>query len=64
MVFFVGETYDFVFDGRAIAWPCAFDVAGVHGAAMEVVADDIVGGFCGMCDVAVDLRDGDCIRHV
>ena len=39
----VGEADDLVFDGRAVARANGGDLAGVHGAAMDVVANELEG---------------------
>ena len=43
------EANDFVFDGWAIAGASGFDLAVVHGGAIEVCEDEIVGGLAGAC---------------
>ena len=52
----VGKLDDLVFDGRAIARADALDLAGIHGRAMDVLADDAERLRRGEGDVAADLR--------
>ena len=51
----VGEADDLVLDGRAVAGAGAFDLAAVHGSAMEVGADEVVDAGVGVGDVAGQL---------
>src|SRR5207253_1249713 len=50
------EADDFIFDTGAIARAGGLDLAGIHGGAMEIGADDFVDLFVGFAEVAVDLR--------
>ena len=54
----VGEADDFVFDGGAIAWAAGGDLAGVHGGAVEVLADEVVDLLVGVGDVHGELGEG------
>ncbi len=55
----VGEANDLVLDGGAVARADGLDLAGVHGRAVDVAADDVEGfGGCGG-DVAGDLAKRD-----
>ncbi len=53
----VGEADDLVFDGRAVARADGLDGAGVHGRAVDVVADELHRCRCGSGDVAADLAE-------
>ena len=52
MLVTIGKAHHFVFDRRAITWADPFDYASVHWAAIEVIADHLMGFFVGMRDVA------------
>ena len=52
MLVAIGKAHHFVFDRRAVAWTDPFDHAGVHRAAIEVIADHVMGFFVGMRDIA------------
>src|ERR1700683_3807745 len=55
----LAEAHDLVFYGRTIARAVALDLARIHGRAMHVGADDLVGG-CGRArNPALNLRIGD-----
>ncbi len=54
-----GKPHHLVFDRRAIPRADAFDLAAVHGGAMEIFANDCVGFAVGMRDSAGNLRRGD-----
>ena len=54
----VGKLDDLVFDGRAVARADGLDLAGVHGRAMHVFADDAKRLRRGVGDVAADLAAG------
>ena len=58
----VRELDDLVFDGGAVARADAFDAAGVHGRAMDVLADEAQRLRRGEGDVAADLRLHDLLR--
>ena len=58
-----GEPHHFVFDGRAVAWPDAFDHARVHRRAIEAAADDVVRRRVGVGDMADGLRGVDVRRR-
>ena len=47
---FVGKTHDLIFDRRAVAWANPLDDPGIHGAAMQVLPNDLMGFFIGMRD--------------
>src|SRR5690606_19020841 len=51
----VGEAVDLVLDGRAVARPDPLDDARVHGRAVQVGGDDLVGARIGVGDPAADL---------
>ena len=51
----VGKTGDLVLDRRAVTRPNPLDHPGVHGAAIQVVADHLVGELVGMGNVAGHL---------
>ena len=55
MLVAIGKAHHFVFDRRAVAWTDPFDHAGVHRAAIEVIADHIMGFLVGVRDVARHL---------
>ena len=48
----VGEAHDLVFHRRAVTRADAFNRAAVHGRAVQAGADDVMGAFVGMGDVA------------
>ena len=56
VLFVVGKLDDLVFDRGAITWPDRLDLAGIHGRAVDVLADDAVGLGGGIGDVAGRLR--------
>ena len=51
----VGKAVNLVFDRGAVARPDALDDPGIHGGAVEVLADDVVRALIGVGDEAVDL---------
>ncbi len=51
----IGKAHDLVFDRRAVTWADPFDDPGIHRAAIEVIADHVMGFFIGMGDVARHL---------
>ncbi|CCJ83103.1 hypothetical protein BN134_3876 [Cronobacter dublinensis 1210] len=51
----IGEAHHFIFDRRAVARPDPLDNACVHRAAIEVIADHVMGFFVGVRDVARHL---------
>ena len=55
MLLAVREAHHLVFDGRAVAWPRAFDCAGEHRRAFQPGADDGVGRAVRVRDVARHL---------
>ena len=55
MLVTIGKSHHFVFDRRAITWADPFDHTGVHWAAIEVIADHVMGFFIGVRDVARHL---------
>ena len=55
---FVGEADDFVFDGGAVAWASGGDLAGVHGGAVQVLADEFMNAGVGVGDVHGELGEG------
>ncbi len=57
MALLVGEADDLVLDGGAVARAHALDMAAIHGRAVEVRADDLVGAGVGVGDAAGDLGD-------
>ena len=56
MFFFVRETEDLVFDGRAVAGTAALDLARVEGRAMDILLDERVRSFIRERDVTGQLR--------
>ena len=52
MLITIGKAHHFVFDRRAVAWADPFDHASIHGAAIEVITDHVMGFLVGMRDVA------------
>ena len=52
---FVRKAVNFVFDGRAITRPDAFDYAGVHGRAIQPALNDFVGALVGVGNPAAGL---------
>ena len=55
MLVAIGKAHDFVFDRRAVAWTDPFDHPGVHGAAIEVIADHVMGFLVSVGDIARHL---------
>src|SRR5205814_1994455 len=56
MCSFVGKFDDLIFYGRAITWADGLNLAGVHGRAVHVLANDAMGLRRGPGDVAGHLR--------
>src|SRR4029453_18242757 len=54
----IAKTMDLVLDRRAIARPRALDLPGIHGRALDVRRDDVMGLSRRMRDVAADLGVG------
>ncbi len=61
---FFSEANDFVFDGGAVAGSAAVDLPGVHGGAVEVVADGLVDVVVGFGQPAVKLLDVEFVVEV
>ncbi len=55
MLVTIGKAHHLVFDRRAVAWPDPLDHPGVHRAAIEVIADHVMGFLVGVGDVARHL---------
>ena len=51
----VGKTNDLVLNRRAVPWPDALYLAAVERRLAECVANDVMGLFIGLRDVAADL---------
>ena len=60
----VGEADDLVLDRRAVARADALDLAGIHGRAIEVPPDELVGRRGRGGDAAGDLRRGDAVGQI
>ena len=52
MLVSVGKAHHFVFDRRAVTWANPFNHASIHWAAVEVIADHVMGFLVGMRDIA------------
>ena len=52
MLVTIGKAHHLVFDRRAVARADPFDHASIHWAAIEVIADHVMGFLVGMRDVA------------
>ena len=52
MLVAIGKAHDFVFDRRAVTRADTFNHPGVHGAAIEVAADHLMGFLVGVRDIA------------
>ena len=61
---FVGEADDLVFDAGAVARAGGGDLPAVHGGAIEVCLDEVVGSGTGPGDPAIDLACVDAVIHV
>ena len=55
MAVLAGKAVNLVFNRRAVAWPDAFDDAGIHRRTVEVGANDVVRPFVGAGDPAGQL---------
>ena len=51
----VGKAHDLIFDRGTVARTYAFDDPGIHGTAVQVLPNDVMGLFIGMGDEAGDL---------
>src|SRR5215204_4441163 len=58
----IGKFDYFVFDGRAVARPDAFDLARIKRGLVDVGTNGVVDGFIRVSDVAVDLGLGNGFR--
>src|SRR5581483_6209923 len=63
MPILVRKAHDLVFDGRTIARAARLNLPGVHWRPVQVSADQVVDGFVGVRNVAIELVLGDLLRR-
>ena len=59
MALFVCEAHDFVFDRRTVTWACGLDLPRVHRRAVQIRADQLVGGRARVREMTEHLRQRD-----